>query len=112
MRRQRTGAESEEVPDPRSVNEARYRFGRDYKRADAALEEYYKRQANRLGHAVPGSPEERKGLDLIDSRREEERDREQRHEGRLVFSHIEQGTLIDYHEVIRGGRKFLIRVGP
>jgi hypothetical protein len=108
--RRHTGSVVEPANNPRSTTEAT--FGQDYRRVNAALEAYNERQASRPGHVVSGSEEERRALQIIADRREDERDRARMREGIVRFSHIENGCLVDYVETRRWGRKQLVRVGP
>lgn len=108
QKRRHTGSETEVEPDPRRTAV----FGSDAHRVDAALDAYNERQRSRVGYVVPGSPEESRALEIITDRREDDRDSERRRSGRVLFTHIEDGCLVDYVERRLGGRKYLARVGP
>jgi hypothetical protein len=102
------------VADPIVLENARSRspfdFGRDSERVAQAIEKYDERQRTRPGHVVPGSVEERRALDLIQDRRDEERDANRRRSGRVVIERIEGGDVIQYLAPSHG--RGLIRRGP
>jgi hypothetical protein len=109
-----TAYEPEILPDPRTLT---FGFGQDTERVQRALDAHAEREANRPGHVVPGSVEERRALDLIQDRRDEERDADRRKSGRggvFLFSRIENGDLIDYYDRRRSlkERPQLVKVGP
>jgi hypothetical protein len=110
-----TASEPIILENPRSRSP--FDFGQDSERVAKAIEKYDERQRTRPGHAVPGSPEEARALEMIADRRAEERDGERRKSGRggvFLFSRIENGDLIDYYDRRRSlkERPQLVRVGP
>jgi hypothetical protein len=107
QKRRHTGSSVEEVPNPRTARDG-FGHGHDSERVAKALENYEAKQASRPGHVVPGSPEERRALDLIQDRRDEERDANRRRSGRVVIERIEGGDVVQYL-VPRHGRGLIRR---
>jgi hypothetical protein len=95
QKRRHTGSSVEEVPNPRTARDG-FGHGQDSERIAKALENYEARQASRPVHVVPGSPEESRALDLIQDRRDEERDADRRKSGRVVIERLEGGDVVQY----------------
>jgi hypothetical protein len=102
-----TAYEPEVHPNPRTST---FGFGQDTERVQKALDAHAGREANRPGHVVPGSPEESRALEIIQNRRDEDRDADRRRSGRVVIERIEGGDVVRY--VVPHHGRGLIRRGP
>jgi hypothetical protein len=85
-------------------------------RALRAIAAWRERREN-SGQLIPGTPEWHAACDLLQARHEEEMKKDRRKSGRggvVLFSHIENGVLVDFVDMrssIRD-RPNIVRVGP